>query len=254
MNKVLFYPDPPVQMTGHSLSKSIRYFQILGYKLTNDISSDWIIGVHWNYNDVNKIPEIFLDDNRPILNMRLTDVTKTNVDKVFTTVFGYSSLANTNSFGYCVRKTDRQSAHDGKIIRMPCKKEPGYVYQLLLDNRIAINMICDLRVPIFLGEIPLVFLKAKTIEGTFENTLSKKKKYWVDKPENYLSVQDIHNIQQFCKTIGLDIGELDTIRDNSTGNLYIIDVNNIPGGNVFDYLPNGKEVENDLAIFLQSLL
>jgi hypothetical protein len=51
MKKVLFYPDPPIQLPKHSLSKTIIYFQIAGYDLTNDIDSDWDIAVHWTRMD-----------------------------------------------------------------------------------------------------------------------------------------------------------------------------------------------------------
>ena len=153
-----------------------------------------------------------------------------------------------------MRKTDRQSAHDGKIVKMPLEPDPAYLYQKLIDNRISIDTICDIRLPIFLGEIPLVFLKSRSIEGTFEYADSKVLNYWVDIVEKYLSQEEISLVKEFCDIIGLDIGEIDTLRDNSTGKLYIIDVNNIPGGNVFVRIKNGKKVEHDLALFLGTLL
>ena len=252
--KVLFYPDAPIQRPGHSLSKTIQYFQILGWELTNDPASNWSLGVHWNYKEINTIPEIFLDNNRLILNMRLTDVTKSNVDKIFTSVFGYSSLADTKAFGYCVRKSEKQSAHDGEIIKIPCEKEPGYVYQILIDNRISLSMVCDIRIPIFLGEIPNIYRKGISMEGAFAVEKAKHKEYYTAPWEDFISVDELDKIKLFCKEIGLDIGEIDTVRDNSTGLLYLIDVNNTPGDRAYTYIKNGNEVRLQHANFLKKQL
>jgi hypothetical protein len=101
--KVLFYPDPPVQYPGHTLSKTISYFQSLNYSLTNDINDEWDIGVHWFRGNKSSV---LLNDNyflsrmtdgfrNPIINSALNDVTKSYVDYIFTQVFGYSSLGET---------------------------------------------------------------------------------------------------------------------------------------------------------------
>ena len=252
--KVLFYPDPPVQINGHSLSKTIMLFQMAGFQLTNDIHSDWDVGVYWNYNDVS-IPPVKLEySGKKVLNIRCIDIRKSTVDRAFDEIFGYTSLANTDTFGYCVRKTERQSAHDGEIIRTPCKHEKGFVYQKLLDNRIAINRVCDIRIPVIVGEIPFIIRKSYTVEGTFENTLSKDRRYWVESVDENLTENEVIQIKRFCIRIGLDIGELDVIRDNSTGLIYIIDVNNIPGSNVFQFLDNGMAVAKELSNLLKSKL
>ncbi len=252
--KVLFYPDPPTQQPGHSLSKTIRYFQIIGYELTNDINSDWEIAVHWNYNDLKDTDRLFLEDNRIVLNRDLRNVNKDYVDEIFTQSFGYSSMADTDKFGFCIRKSNRQSAHDGVIMKTPCEREPGYIYQLFLDNRDSISTVYDIRIPVFMGRIPLIFIKSRGIEGCFENTLSDNKNYWIEKPEDCLYHWEIDLIQLFCESMGFDLGEIDAIRDNSTGKLYLIDVNDIPGGAVFDHIKDGKEVEKRLAYYLNELL
>lgn len=250
---VLFYPDPPVTQPGHSLSKTIRYFKILGYEVTNDVKAYWDIAVHWDYRDVNHIKEMFLDDNRLVLNMRLTDVTKSNVDKVFTKVFGYSSMANTDGFGYCIKKSERQAAHDGEFVKLPCEKEEGFIYQKVIDNRIDTGTVVDLRLPIFMGEIPLVFVKRKSNKGAFEIQLGTHAPY-VDRVENHFTHNELYLISKFCKIIGLDIGELDVLRDNSSGKIYIVDVNNIPGSNMVNSLENGLAIEKELSLVLKSLL
>ena len=262
--KVLFYPDPPVQVRGHTLCKNIRYFKLLGYELTNDIGSNWDIGVYWNYragrnrnliyNEITVPPRRLIEDPRPVLNIRCTDVTKTNVDKIFKAVFKYSSMADTTKFGYCIKKSERQSAHDGQITRLPCKKEKGFIYQKLLDSRSGMHYICDIRMPIFMGKIPLLFMKCRDTKGTFDHTFATKKKYWTPALHEYLSADEIAKIIEFCTLIGLDLGEIEAIRDNSTQKLYIFDVNDTPGSRCFTALDNNAVIEKSLADFFGKLI
>jgi len=253
MKKVLFYPDPPVQLPGHSLSKTITYFNIIGYELTNDIKTDWDIGVHWDIRDINETPKELLDDKRMVLNRNLNNVSKSYVDKIFTKVFGYSSLADTTKFGYCVRKGEAQSAHDGEIIKMPCQKEVGYNYQLFINNRSSADMIYDIRIQVFLGKFPLLFIKHKSIGGIFNEHLENvKKRYSVDDVYDYLTPDEVEKVGMFCEKTGFDIGEIDALRDNSTGLLYLVDVNNIPGWGVFEHIKDGEKVRDGLAWFLNS--
>jgi hypothetical protein len=254
MKLVLFYPDPPEQLEGHTLSKTIEYFDIIGYNFTENIDDDWTIGVHWDLQDVNETPQALLEDKRPVLNRYLNNITKSHVDKIFAEVFGYSSFADTTQHGFCVRKSERQSAHDGVITKMPCTQEDGFIYQKWIDNRMSIDMIYDIRVPFFMGAIPLLFIKGKSIEGTFENTLSAFRNYFMAPPEEWLTAEEIQKVVLFSAEIGLDLGEIDLLRDNSTGKLYIIDVNNIPGGSVFNYIEKGEEVKNQLAWIFNSVL
>ena len=242
--KALFYPHPPVVFENHTtISKVIRYFKNMGYKLTNDIESNWVIGIYWNYDDINKTPEKLLKDKRPVVNRRVNNVTKSYVDYVFTSIFGYSSMVDTNRFGYCVQKSEKQSAHDGKIIRMPCQKESGYIYQKLIDNRLSMDMVYDIRIPVFMEEIPFVFIKSKTIEGTFENMIASKLKYWIADTREYLTNDEIIKIKTFACKMHVDIAEIDGLRDNSTGRLYLTDVNNLPGAGLYNYIDNPKELE-----------
>jgi len=256
--KALFYPDPPIQLPGHSLSKTIKYFKFSGYSLTNDINDDWDVAVHWSRMDEDKIrcvvPKELVCDPRPVFNVGLNDISKSYVDRVFTGVFGYSSMADTAKRGFCVQKSEKQSAHDGKIIKTPCEREDGFIYQILIDNRMAVDRVYDVRVPFFMGMIPEVFIKTKTVTGTFEHSLCKNEKYWMSDISEWLTDDEIKKTYQFCELVGLDIGELDILRDNSTGKLYIIDLNHTPGGTIYDRMRNGREIEERLLnIFKKQL-
>jgi hypothetical protein len=41
---------------------------------------------------------------------------------------------------------------------------------------------------------------------------------------------EIKKINEFCRQIGMDYGELDVLRDKDSGRIYIIDSNNTPWG------------------------
>lgn len=251
--KVLFYPEKPVQQPGHTLSKTITYFNDAGYTLTNDINDDWIVGVHW-FNGLfagRRIPNdnyykknIFDGFPNPVINSKLEDVSKSHVDNVFKSIFGYSSMADTDKHGYCVRKSENQGVHDGKIVQTPCIPDRNYVYQKFIDNRYSADMLYDLRLPVFGREIPFVFVKGKSMDATFENHTARKKNYFTDELRNWFTEVEINMIREFNMAFGLDLGEIDVLRDNSTNKLYIIDVNHTPGSSdhVYRALSNGEKV------------
>jgi len=53
-----------------------------------------------------------------------------------------------------------------------------------------------------------------------------------------LSEEEADRVQRFCRGMGLDYGELDAVRDASSGRLYVVDVNNTPFG------PPAKVIRN----------
>lgn len=103
------------------------------------------------------------------------------------------------------------------------KIKPGYIYQKLLNNQENNNIILDLRLLVFLNRFPFLYLKYRKITDRFSNTNHLVK---VVEISEYLSEEETRKISLFCQEIGLDIGELDMIRNKDDGKLYIIDVNN----------------------------
>jgi hypothetical protein len=51
--------------------------------------------------------------------------------------------------------------------------------------------------------------------------------------EEALSADEISNIGKFARSIGLDYGELDVLRDRDDGRIYIVDANKTPTGPSF---------------------
>jgi len=224
-----------------------------GCELTNDPASDWDYAVHWNYNDT-KIPPLELcSTDKRVFNINCTSTRKDYTDKVFEDIFGYSIDADTHKIGRCIKKSVHQSTHDGVIVETPCKKKKGFVYQKWIDNRINKEWIRDIRVPIFDGTIPMIFIKDRVSTSMFI-TWTGKRVYSLDPAEKHLTAREAAKILEFSKAVGLDLGELDVLRDNSTGLIYVIDVNDTPGGNVFKYIKGGWRLEKDLTRYMMSLL
>lgn len=103
---------------------------------------------------------------------------------------------------------------------------PGYVYQRIINTQIG-DLVQDIRVPIIGEKIPFVYLKYRNVNDRFSNTNSRVE---IAETHHILSNQEIDNITQFCQKIGLNYGELDTLRDCEDGSLYVVDVNNTPSG------------------------
>lgn len=222
---ILVYPHFP--------SKRASIYRIakeLGFYVTNRIASRPDLAVYWEYqtfrNEFEHMDRLN-EHGVNVLNLKSRDISKKFVDEEFEKVFGYSTFVDPTSYsGVCVEKGDLNALHDGRIIECPIsdpKKEK--VYQILIDNSCEGDLVQDIRIPIFSGTIPFVYIKYRNVNERFKNTTTKTE---VMNAEDVLSSSEIESTLEFCKRIGLDFGELDAMRDKSSGLLYIVDVNNTP--------------------------
>lgn len=234
--KMLFYPQMP-----KSFSKLTHVCKALGIQIVdipcNHDVSDISLGIHWNYQTICPADDLLklLAKQLPIINLRVNNLSKSYVEKLFSRIFGYSSFIDpSTSYGYCVEKSERQAAHDFKIIRLPAPKKEGFIYQKLLDSRSSFSHFEELRIVIFKNTIPFIFIKSKQISNPikgFDNaTLQINPNFYLSENEQFL-------ILRFSSEFGLDYGEIDIIRNNSDGRIYILDVNNMPGDQLFRKLP-----------------
>lgn len=268
--KILVYPFSFSK--GHKIR---NYLDFLGIEYTRDIleidSCDLLW--HWDAGNINSIPKSFIDSGKKIINSKCLNIKKDFVDKCFEKVFGYSLFINPLKHqGFAVRKSTQQAVHDGQIIECPISKSKEkirptsndikhkFTYQRLIDNRIfntrnpvhcqGMQMIRDIRVPIINGTIPLVWFKDKNIRNTFEplpnrapNRDQLMMKCSVEYDVNKVFTKDEQQkIIGFCKESGVDVADLDILRDNGTGQIYIIDINNIAANTLFSKLT--KEDKN----------
>jgi hypothetical protein len=234
--KMLFYPHMPKSYSKITEICRRLNIQIGEYPCDRDLSN-YKLAIHWNYETYCPVDPVLniVSVQLRVLNLAVTNVSKSYVDKIFTQVFGYSTLIDPfQQFGYAIRKSEKQAAHDATIIPLPVVSEPGFIYQKLLDSRCSPSLCFDIRVPVFKNEIPFAFLKYKLIG---EPIKSLAKVEFIEDPQTILSPQEIYNILKFSQAFGLDFGEIDLIRNNSDGRLYILDVNNMAGNAMFKHMP-----------------
>lgn len=203
--KALFYPDELVPKA--KITYALKY---LGIEAINDPTVDAELKFHWDYREINKGHEGWI-------NGRCKNVEKWYVDKIFTEVFGYSSLIDTSRKGTCLRKDNKQGSHSGIVISTPVDEEEGFIYQKVIDTW-SKGYYEVLRCIISYDEMLVVALKhVKRIHSPVFPR-------WDD---SALTDNEKVKVIEFSKRSGMDFGELDVLRDKDN-RIYIIDVNNIP--------------------------
>ena len=160
------------------------------------------------------------------INADCLDISKDNIQRHFARVFGYSLAVDPKSFdGLCVEKSNVNFKHDGRVVRCPIvEPRDDCVYQKLIDNRYEDNMVGEIRVPVFGKRIPFVCLKYRYLNNRFRNYFRAV----LCKSEDILSDAELKLIADFCEQLKLDYGELDVLRDNGDGRIYIVDANTTP--------------------------
>ena len=230
----LFYPNFPSKR-----SVIYKIFKRLNYNISNNPVKHFDIVIHWNtttYRPPNAlISELSL--KRKVINSESLDISKSKVDKIFSQVSGYSSLVQSDAYrGLMVKKSEINASHDGIIIQGPVSSEKGFVYQKLINNLSTEGLVEDMRIPVVNENIPLIYVKYKTLStrfGHFKRFHHKIRKVRVCKPCELLSDEETLILLQFCKSSGLDYGELDVLRDKDSNQIYAIDLNNTPTGPPF---------------------
>lgn len=226
---ILFYPEFPSKRA--IIYKMIRY---LKYNITNNLSHVFDLVINWEDSTYRTKDNLLkeLEKKHLILNINCNNISKEEVNTVFEKVFGYSLHVDAAKFvGRCVKKSNLNAKHDGVTVNCPLdKKDENYVYQKILDNSFDENLVYDLRVPVVNDAIPFVYLKFKKTDERFTNNVYKST---LEETNKYLSEEEKKNIVRFCNDIGLDIGELDVIRNKDDNKIYIVDVNNTPWGPPF---------------------
>jgi len=222
----LFYPQYP--------SKRSVLYKIAGlmnYNRTNNSSLKFEYVINWQDTTFRKrIP--FLEElqkRQHVINLNCDDISKKHVADVFESVFGYPIKVNPLTYkGYCVKKSNINAKHDGKIIECPVDKpDENFIYQKLINNTYDDKLVQDYRTPVINGNITIVFLKRRPLEGRFarEKTTSR-----IGNPDEIYTGQEKKKIKEFCEKMNLEYGDLDILRDNDDGKIYIVDVNNTPHG------------------------
>lgn len=233
---VLFYPDEPLDF--HIIYKILRF---LGHRTTSNAQHKCDLAILW-WRDSNGSPyapnrsnEFFKEsvgNGINILNIRCNDVSKARVNIVFEEVFGYSIQVDPEKyFGKCVMKLNGNGLHKGRIIDCPTSRRDGdFVYQKLIHNETADGFVEDIRVPIYGKRTPFVYLKHRAVKDRLIDRPHTNTATSMAEVSKVLSEEELNKINIFAEIIGLDCGEVDVLRDQKDGRIYIVDVNNFPSG------------------------
>ena len=234
--RILSYPEVPKPVL-----VIYKLFLFLGYRATEDPSKFCHLGLKWrNAFDGNPyLPDepVLKDFEKSwpgvkIINLKCNDVSKKKVSEVFRKIFGYSLSIDPRKYnGKCVMKSDWNGLHVGQILDCPVLEiQDGFVYERLLNNEVGDGLVEDIRVPIFQGTIPFVYLKYRPVDQRLVDRSHSNKKVKIEEVKERLSPTEVAAIAQFTHELGLDYGEIDVLRDKSDGKIYIVDVNNNPAG------------------------
>jgi hypothetical protein len=224
---IVAFPHYPSR--GATLYKIARH---LNYNLTNRLDAAAEVAVYWEYATHRK--EFGPLEERAakglkVVNLHSRDISKLAVDEAFASVFGYGTRIDPTTFqGKYVQKNDTNALHDGVVLMQPLKQaEPGFIYQILINNQHNETQVEDIRVPVVKEVVPFVYLKYRDINERFKNTTVKTQ---VVPAEKVFSPGEIASINAFCRKVNLEFGELDVLRNKDDGKIYIVDVNNTPQG------------------------
>lgn len=166
------------------------------------------------------------------LNSGCADISKSRVMRINKEVFGYGyELDPLTHHGPMAAKSDRNGKHDGRVVEGPLAPEdvdPRLVYQRLIDasadaDADADAMVQDFRVCVVGEEIPYVLRKQRPAEIRFSRT-----HYSAEPAPDEFTAEERAKLTAFSRRFGLDLGEIDVLRDAGDGRIYVVDVNNTP--------------------------
>lgn len=239
---ILFYPDMPNPRAAISVA-----FRSMGYQITNQIidinNHDFLLAINWKDDTIKPFEPLLngLSKNGlKVWNNQLTDISKSKVDEAHMAVFSYSTRINPLKFkGTAVEKTELNAKHIAEIIQCPITlKKEGFIYQKLINNQFKKGLYADIRVVIIASKVASTYLSFRIAGSRFS---AKKHSSVLVKPNKVLSKQECEKIEELCTYMHLDYGELDVLRDNDDGKIYIVDVNDTPYGPA-----NGLKLEEKL--------
>ncbi|MEI8196487.1 MAG: hypothetical protein WCI73_11310 [Phycisphaerae bacterium] len=223
--RLLMYPDDATRP--YALWKVCK---ILGVRRTHDLGHPHArLAIFWKDATYRVLPPELAHLSIPVLNAKCTDISKKRVAVEFARTFGYPMAVDPTTYqGRCVSKSTLNATHDGQVIQCPIQSpEPDREYHLLINNQVDADMVLDLRTPICGNTIPFVYKKYRPLATRFSNTNSRSE---LAVTTDVFSPEEIARILSFARAMGIDLAELDILRDRDSGRLFVVDVNTTPAG------------------------
>jgi len=219
--KLLLYPDGVHNRYNCTMIKA--YIEHLGIEVVTDPAKEFDVVMYQSYhkhyrrhNDTIRQ----LSKKYDIINIGCEDVRKSKNEEIMLKAFGYNSALTKGCT--ILEKSELQGKHDMQVVSK-IRNKPGYIYVKLLDNKISATHVRDYRILVFDYKVRAIMTKDKPLKDRFAGVNSSNVT-WCD--YSALSVDEIDNIENYCKLYKTHYTELDAVRDN--GELYIIDNNNCP--------------------------
>ena len=249
--RVLCYPYYP--------GKSSTLFKILdqmGYVVTNRPTGTYDLILNWDLNTYRKVDEKLIDlsKSQRVWNMACIDISKDRVEEVFKDIFGYGTQVDPQQFtGKLVVKPKLNAVEEGKILQGPIKTvDPAYFYQRHIQTSDGNGDVVDIRVPVIGARcVPFVYKKYRADTDETKNPIRRSEFHDIGA---VFTAIEIEQINHFIAAMGLDFGELDVLRDNHNGKIFIIDVNPTPTGPSGMTKSGKTRALNELAKALQAEL
>jgi hypothetical protein len=222
---IAFCPELP-----HPRTSIVKIIDRLGFAVAAALDRRTVCAFKWRDATVSSLTEnqVAHFASVPIYNAACTDISKVKVSECHVDVFGRSLIVDPMNYcGPMVCKSNRNAAHDGVVVQGPLSAaEEGRTYSHLVNN-IDRDEAIDYRVPVFRDAIPLVYVKRRPLVDRFAN---KNSSVELHTPSSLFSATEMAQITKFALRIGMDFGELDVLRDATTGELSVVDANNTPYG------------------------
>lgn len=225
---ILCYPNRPSKY--HAIYKLCA---LCGYKISINPRKKCDT-VFWSHNETfpdKSVIEPFIEKGHKVINSECVDLSKKTVGRIFKKVFGYSLDVDPTTYHKTLIEksiyngTNFATAIEGPI-RMNAVRE-DYVYQKKIENYSETDDFTVVyRIPIYSGEIPVVYLKYRPKEFRFTGRYEKVD---VKSPEEIFSKDELSKILFMNQKMGIDYGECDVLRD-ADRKIYVVDVNSNPGG------------------------
>ena len=236
--------------------KSTIYFMFRkqGVDFRSKIDTNFDIGFFWDARmQLNKkgknIKEIINKKKMRLINYFLIDTSKQFVGKSVQEHFGYTFTVNPKTYnGYCIAKHNGNGTKSCFFLKCPINADEifeDHSYQKIINYSDKKNksILYELRLPIFGNIIPFAFFKTRNRGLRFT---SKNKKMEIVPANKYLSNDELEKILSYCRKVGFECGEIDILRHDEDGQIYIIDINNT------SWWPPNKlfEVKRNIALNL----
>ena len=203
-----------------------------GVEMSNKLIGKFDMGIYWDPRmDINKQTPKLKQNGKKIklINLFLVDTAKDFIATSFDKHFGYGYHVDPTTFdGYCISKHNGNGTKSCFFLKCPINATDifkDHSYQQIIDytDKKDPNILYELRVPIVGGIIPCVLFKTRNRGLRFT---SKNRSIQIVSPLKYLTEQECNKIITYCRYIGLELGEIDILRSQEDGKIYIIDVNN----------------------------